>query len=291
MILLLTAALTFNAISAMSRSDEPIFPTLPERVAGWNTDIQDSWNRMTLHEYINGGAELFLSYSFEEARSRVYTREDQPDITVDIFRFTRSEDAYGVYSMSREEENTDIGGGGQYGAGLLLFWKDRFYVSILASPETREAQEAVMALARSIENQIEGSVDPPKLLRRFPTEGLRSGTVRYFLHHAWQNVYGLIAHEDILRIGDSTETAVAKYRIGDTEATVFLIQYPDSGIASDALEHWKTHYQIPEDSMITRRDDGCFTAFRHESHLILVHWATDEETATTLLNRTRAQFH
>lgn len=275
----------------MNRSDETSFPSLPSSISGWTTDVDDSWDRGTLHEYINGGAELFLSYSFEEGRSRIYTCEEQPDITVDIFRFSRAEDAYGVYSMSREEENMDIGGGGQYGAGLLLFWKDRYYVSVLASPETPEAREAVMAIARLIDEQIDGSTDAPQLLRRFPPDGLRPATVRYFLHHAWQNVYGLITHDDLLRIGDSTETAVAKYRIGDAEATMFLVRYPDAEIAADAFGRWKQHYRVPEETEILSREDGCFAADVRDAYLILVHWATDEETATTLLKQTREHFH
>ena len=290
MMLIFTAALTFTATGDMHGEHDAPFPVLPERIAGWSTDIRDSWNRSTLHEYINGGAELFLSYSFDEGRSRVYTREEQPDITVDIFRFGAAEDAYGVYSMSREEENTDIGGGGQYGAGLLLFWKDRFYVSVLATPETPEAREAVMAIARHIEKQIEGETAPPRLLECYPEEGLRAPSVRYFRHHAWQNVYGLIAHEDVLGIGDSSEAAVAKYRIGDAEATVFLIRYPDGSAASDALARWKTHYRVPADANMIRNEDGCFTADIRAAHLILVHRATDEKTATTLLNRIRTQF-
>jgi hypothetical protein len=289
MMLILTAALTFTTPGDMPGGNDAPFPVLPDSIAGWNTDIRDTWDRSTLYQYINGGAELFLSYSFEEARSRVYAREEQPDITVDIFRFGAAEDAYGVYSMSREEENTDIGGGGQYGAGLLLFWKDRYYVSVLATPETPEAREAVMAIARHIEKQIEGETDQPRLLERFPEEGLRAPSVRYFRHHAWQNVYGLIAHEDVLGIGDSSEAAVAKYRIGDAEATVFLIRYPEGAVASDALARWKTHYRVPADANMIRNEDGCFTADIRAAHLILVHRATDEKTAMTLLNRVQTQ--
>mgnify|MGYP006948912174 CR=1 FL=1 len=281
--LILTALLTLPSMSDHNVHENNSFPALPDSIDGWKVADTLQWDRNTLYEYIDGGAELFLSYSFEGAQSRSYVRADQPDIIVDVFRFTRSEDAYGVYSMSREDENTAVGAGGQYGAGLLLFWKDRYYISILASPETPAARDAVMSLARMSDEEIEGATAAPELPRRFPSAGLRPGTMRYFLHHAWQNVYGFISNDDILHIGDSAEAAVAKYRIGEEESALFLIHYRDHNDAQRAYDAWRRHFGVQPNAMTVVREDQWFAAACTAQFLALVHWGTDETVAQALL--------
>jgi hypothetical protein len=132
---------------------------LPDKIEGWNIAENDhTYNPETLYDYINGGAELYISYGFNEVLSRRYTKYEQPDIVVDIFDMGTSQNAYGTFSHSRETLDRTFGQGSEYAEGLLLFWKDRYFVSILTFPETAESKEAIFQLARQIERALFSSL-------------------------------------------------------------------------------------------------------------------------------------
>lgn len=272
--------------------ENPSF-TLPENIAGWTMDDRGHWTVETLYRYINGGAELFLSHGFEEAASRRYTHDGQPEITVDIFRMKRPRDAYAVYSLSREREDGGFGQGAQVGAGLLLFWKHRYFVSILASPQTAESREAVRALARRIDEAIPETGALPDVVTMLPAEGRRPGSVRHFRHHAWQNVYGFISNENILGIGDDAPASAARFNTGDDAASMLLISYTGRGEAEKGFRGWCAHYgaQAPENekhgaSAIVRREDRWYAARLKERYLILVHDASTAGDADALIVQT-----
>ena len=146
---LLNSLLIFNS-GAFSMGETPsdLPKLLPDTLDGWKSAPDDqTYDRSNLYEYINGGAELFLSFEFNKMISRTFSRADQPEIIVDIFDMKSSQDAFGVFSHSRETIESTFGQGSQYTGGQLLFWKDIYYISILASPETDESRKAVSKLA------------------------------------------------------------------------------------------------------------------------------------------------
>jgi len=56
-----------------------IIITFAGRVTGWTAAGQDSsYTRSTLFDYIDGGAELYLSYGFKDAINRRYTSGVNP---------------------------------------------------------------------------------------------------------------------------------------------------------------------------------------------------------------------
>ena len=85
--------------------------------------------------------------------------------------------------------HTDLGQGSEYAAGLLTFWKDRYYVSILAYPETPATRDIVFQLGRAIAGAIPNEGPLPPILDRLPAEGLMPETVRYFHHYIWLNSF------------------------------------------------------------------------------------------------------
>lgn len=264
--------------------ENPAF-TLPDEIDGWEVDDAGLWDKQTLYTYINGGAELYLSHSFEQAASRRYTRGDQPEIMVDLFRMATPDDAYAVFSLSREKENAGFGENAQEGPGMLLFRKHRYCVSIVSYPVTDAAQAAVHRLARMIEQAIPEGTGSPDLIRHLPEAQQRRGSVRYFRHHAWQNVYGLISHDDILHIGDSAEVAVARYGEEKQTATVYVLRYPNASTTAAGLAGWRDRYGITDEREALESDGRWHTARQRNDHLLLVHAAPDRETAAILLER------
>ncbi len=226
---------------------------LPNQLKGWKPFAGDTeYSPVNLHEYINGGAELFISYGFTSMISRKYapvgslvnnTKPGLDDlINVDIFDMGSSYHAFGVFSQGCETYEKKIGQGSQYSSGLLTFWKDRYYVSILAYPETGEKKKAVLALGRLISSAIPVEGPLPPLLSFLPRHGLREDTFRYFQHYIWLNSFYFISNDNILSIDKNTDVVLAKYRDGQDDYFILLVLYAGKEKAASAYENFVDHY-------------------------------------------------
>ena len=86
-----------------------LFQSLPGQVGEWQArDEDEQYNRNTLFEYINGGAELYLAYDFQQALVRRYTGPNNAEIILDIYDMGNSEDAFGIFSVERQDEDIGI---------------------------------------------------------------------------------------------------------------------------------------------------------------------------------------
>ena len=222
---------------------ENLINLMPDKIDGWDLAENDTmYGADNLYEYINGGAELFLSYGFKEMIARIYASSGQPDILLDVFDMGEPKNAYGIFSYSREEEDTTFGQGSQYSPGLLLFWKNRFYVSILFASETQEAKKTAFLIARNIESSIKSEGALPQILKFLPEEKLIKKTIRYFRHYIWLNSYYFISNENILNINDSTDALFAKYGSNNDNSLLLIIRYPSISEAEKAKSAFISSY-------------------------------------------------
>ena len=270
--LLLVILLPLSGVIDVSEAQKSLIDLLPEAIDGWDISEKDqSYNRDNLFDYINGGAELYLSYGFTNVLSRRYSRPDQPDIVVDVFDMQDSRNAYGVFSFSREIVDRAVGQGSQYTAGLLLFWKDRYYVSILASPETPESKDAVYGLARHLDKLIVNEGPLPGILSHLPQPGLIEESVRYFFHYIWLNSHYFIADENILHVNKTTEALLAKYDRGGRRLILLLIEYPSDEEAERAYSDFAKFY-LPElsNKPAVQIEDRTWSGCRKENNLLAI---------------------
>ena len=219
----------------MPQSITEFVKALPDKVDRWNRiEPPGTYSPQTLSDYIDGGAELFLSYNFKGALAVKYADASENEIAVDIFDMGSSYDAFGVFAHTRETNAEDFGQGSEYAAGLLTFWKGRFYVSVLAYPETPASQNAVTALGQAIAGAIREEGPVPPILALLPPENLQSETVRYFHHYIWLNSFSFVSNENVLNIGADTPAALAKYRTPGSSLLLLLVRYPDAKRAGAA---------------------------------------------------------
>jgi hypothetical protein len=258
---------------------------IPIEINGWVSAQDRTYDRDTLFEYINGGAELYLSYDFDRLESRTYTRKDQPDIEVDVFDMKSSRNAFGVFSHAREIVDFSYGQGSQYTEGLLLFWKGKYFVSILASPETPEAKDTVHELARRIESAISDTGPLPDILAVLPRDGLIEESLRYFFHYIWLNSHYFIADENILNIDEDCEALLAAYKREGGRTFLVVVRYGGEKDAEAAYKSFYHHY-LPEvsDELPVDIEDGSWTGCRRDGDLlVLVFNAASAEQTTALI--------
>jgi hypothetical protein len=232
----------FEMCKSRDSSDE-LSRLLPDMIEGWRTQSPDRvYDPESIYEYLNGGAELYLSYTFRSLLNRTYTRYDQPDIIVDIFDMGSSGEAFGAFSHSRESVQADYGQGSEYYEGFLHFWRDRYLVSIVASPETEASQQAIHILAGTVSDSIGKDGSLPAVLQRLPEAGLNVSSIRYFRNYIWMNTHLFIAAENILGIDNDTEAVVATYGGSPPYQVLLLIEYPDNERANQAEQNFKQVY-------------------------------------------------
>jgi hypothetical protein len=215
---------------------------LPARVQDWKKSSEGAvYNPKNLFKYINGGAELYISYNFKHLAAQTYVKEGSPGIKVDIFHMGSSMNAFGVFSHSRENVDRFVAPDveSEYAAGLLTFWKGPYYVSILAYPETQEKKNVVQKLARHIARLINEESRKPPIINRLPSENLVTGSIRYFRHYAWMNSHYFISNENILLIDSDTEAVLARYKL---DSLLLLVRYPGPDKAEAAYRSFLENY-------------------------------------------------
>ena len=237
--------------NAMAENVNDIGQKLPESIGGFKkAGAPVLHTPANLSDYIDGGAELYLSYTFKNGFSQKYrgagTASDE--ITIDIFEMGSSFDAFGVFAHSRETVDRSVGQGSEYAAGLLTFWKDRYYVSILAYPETPAKKEIVFTLGRTIATAIPRRGALPPVLALLPPAGLSPESVRYFHHYIWLNSFHFVSNNNVLEIGNDTPAALGTYRRGGkpgdkkagTAVFLLVVKYPNATRAEAASARFRT---------------------------------------------------
>ncbi|MDR2148441.1 MAG: hypothetical protein LBE91_18515 [Tannerella sp.] len=201
---------------------------LPEKIGDYRvTDTMDYVGE-ALFDYINGGAELYLSYGLKGMTGCKYNGEGLPQITVEIYEMSSSGNAFGVYTQSRDKEEYTYGQGSQSFKDFILFWKDRYYVLVTSQKATAESEKTMQLIAETIDQSIENEGIIPEIVSALPQKNLVPAGFLYFHHYVWLNAYLFIADYNLLNINDSTDAVLAKYGNADERCYLLIVDYQDS---------------------------------------------------------------
>jgi hypothetical protein len=280
------ALIIFSAGVAMSQSLDKLYSALPDEVSGWKKAAPPiAYDKTNLFDYIDGGAELYISYNFQKLLAVRYKGAGDEEIVIDMFDMGNSFDAYGLFSHGREHEDGLTGQGSEYNAGLLAFWKDRFYISILAYPETEAKKAMVIGLGRKLAEAIPQEGELPLVIGLLPQPNLIPESVRYFHHYIWINSHFFIANENILLIDDETQAVLAKYRTEGKPVPLLISLYPDEAKAAEAEKSFVRNYMKDATGSMAQMPDGLWTGCRREGNrLSIVFNAPSEAAARSYLD-------
>jgi hypothetical protein len=134
-----------------------------------------------LFDYINGGADLYLKYDFQELRVAEYQGENEASIMVEVYRHKTPTDAFGIYSQERlsNANYLPIGAQGYQEEGVFNFVAAQYYVKISSANMEGKDEKVLQELARKIAGNLGASGGLPVLLSAFPEEGKRKNSERY----------------------------------------------------------------------------------------------------------------
>ena len=155
--------------------------TFPE-MSGWEQPEKPQlYSPETLYECIDGAADLYLSYEFQELSVAEYRDAQKASVTVEVYRHTTPTQAFGIYSQERlaSAKLLDIGAEGYQEPTVLNFVTGSYYVKINGYNTGAEDERTLLAFGRKIEAILGGKTSPPDILSAFPQEGLKQHSEKF----------------------------------------------------------------------------------------------------------------
>ena len=255
---------------------------LPPEVQGWTAAGQDRlFDSETIFDYLDGGGEVYRSYNMKLLLSRRYEREGAPAIIADLFDMGSAADAFGVFTHDLDGEPAGIGQDGNYKAGLLSFWKGRFFVSVYAEEETDEARRAVLDMGRLASAAIKEEGQKPTLLKLVPGAFAAEGRLHYFHTHPILNYHFFVSAENALDLSPRTEVVLARAGAKGARSYLLIAHYPEDALALRASQSFGKAIMggVPDDGA-RQMPDGTWTALRRRgAYVFIVFRAGTKEAA------------
>lgn len=264
-----------------------IYRSLPDQVLDWKAEAEDAvYDRATLFDYMNGGAEVYLAFDFQQVFSRKYVRAENDEIILDIYDMGSPAEAFGVFSCDREDERAGIGQDSEYGFGLLRFWQSRYFVSVIATGDDKAAKPAVLKLGRAAAALLDSPGARPEILTLLPKKDLIKDRISYFHSNVNLNNRFFIASENILNLSRDTDCVFAEYGPGELEdrTKLMIVRYQDEAAAEAAFRSFLSGY-MPEatEAGLARMENELWTmAQRSSNYLVMIFDAPDEARAQAL---------
>lgn len=216
------------AVSAMPVAAQPPGVDVPA-LDGWAAvDEQYRYGRDDLWEYINGAAELFLSYGFRELTVADFERGDEA-LTVSVYDMGAPLDAYGVYETEKPDKAEVVADAGSAALvqppyrGLMI--KDRYYVKIEAGGGDVSA-EAFAGALRDVAAGLPGEDGLPPELLALPETDRVPGTVSF-------------TGSDYLGLEDLASCLHADYRNAEGVEYGLFVMTPTEAFLGNASGKWK----------------------------------------------------
>jgi hypothetical protein len=250
----------------------------PAEIGGWTWDKEDkTFNRKTLFNHIDGGAEVYLAYNFQQASVHRYVKTGRPDIVAEVYMMGSSEDAFGVFSLERQDPEVSIGQESEFGGSLLRFWKGIYFVSVLGEGEGKEIEAAVLSFGRRLAASIKETGEPPRILRYLPDlPSLPSYDKLCFVHsHILLNRCFFLSHDNILKLGSDVKAVLARYPQGNKKIRVLIVRYPSEAKALSALVSFKSAYMpdVGQNSSV-RTEDNTWTKIEYYRKFVIIVFGT-----------------
>ena len=174
-----------------------LFPQLN----GWTLKGNiDTYTPDNLYEYIDGAADVFLSYDFQELATASFEGKPKGSFTVDIYRHGNIKNGFGIYCQEKPAKGPfiAIGTQGYYEKGILNFLAGCYYIKIAGFDLGDRDETILKEAAQQIAQKIQGDNSFPKIVSCFPLEEKIENSERYiaqdylghsFLHSAFTAYY------------------------------------------------------------------------------------------------------
>lgn len=211
-------------------------------VSGWKKDGSPRvFRQADLYGHINGGAELFLEFGFEDLHVQKY-RSGDAEIAIEVYRMSDPVAAAGIYLMKAGKETPDGSFKERHTVNRhqLMFHRHRAFVMVNNLGGSEAAVPAMLKFGAAVAGALPAS-PPVAELSLLPKTGLVPSSAK--LHrgpYALQSIYTL-GEGDILQLRRKTTVVSGDYETGGGTYTLLVVEYPDAAAAKAAAAYLESH--------------------------------------------------
>jgi len=219
-----------------------LFPDLE----GWTKDgSPEIFYADNLWEYIDGAAEIYLTYDFQRVATLTYESGPEKSLTIDIYEHDTPRNAFGIYSQEKPTEGDflQIGTQGYYDRGILNFYFGSYYVKIMGFDLGEGEKQFLESTGREVAGGLNAQAVVPKPLQCFPAEGKIAHSERYIA-------------KDFLGRRALHSAFTAEYEIKGETRRIFIIEADNEEDARSMLKKYLD--QVGEKGMEIRRENGIY---------------------------------
>jgi hypothetical protein len=216
-----------------------VFPS-EDAVPGWKISQETkTYAHDQLYELVDGQADAFFAYGFNEAAVRRYQNGQGNQINVEVWRLETPADSCGLFLSNQSGQAEDMGSEGALNPGRRLsFWQDRYYSAITANESVPD--ETLRSFAEAVSLALPNGGECSPVLKRLPPEGLIPRSSLFFHQEiSIQNALWL-GGSNLLNLNEKTAGALGQYERGGKKYTLLVVQYPGAGEAAAALQALET---------------------------------------------------
>jgi len=245
-----------------------------DAVPGWTpAGDAETFDSENLYDLVNGQAESFFAYGFEQVAVRHYENAEGTRLDVEVWQLATPADAYGLFTAQRAGTPATIGNDGDADPGRrLAFWQDRYVAHVRARQEVNDAD--LQALAEAVSAALPSGGKRPALMDHLTPDGLVAHSAIFFHEEISIQSDLWLGGENLLGLSPETYGVLARYDVGGAMARLLLVQYPDAEAALAGLA-------ALESSQVS----GLVAADARDTLLGAVFGEVDEAAGDTLLEQ------
>jgi hypothetical protein len=181
-----------------------------------------------LFEYINGAAEIYLSYDFKELTVGQYEKGDSnASLIIEIYDMGNEINSFGIYSAERfpDSQFISLGNQGYLEEETLNFIVGKYYVKLLCFDSGEDSADFLKLFSQEVVKRVKDKGTLPSALAFFPKQGLVRNSEKFIL----RNFMGYsFLHSGYL----------ANYKLEDLEFDCFLIEGENADDAQNMLKKY-----------------------------------------------------
>lgn len=207
---LLIAGSLFSLINIMAVTPEELFPEFKN----WTLKVDKTvYVPENLWELIDGAAEIYLAYEFQDLHIGEYTNEKNDMIRVELYRHRNPENTFGIYATERMPDYhfITVGIEGYTSFGALNFFTGNYYVKLFWSGPEESEDTILEELANEIEKKLTQKNSWPDILTCFPDLNKIPKSEGY-------------TNENFLGYSYLHSAFTAGYKLDDKEFRLFIIR-------------------------------------------------------------------
>ena len=222
------------APAAASDASPQLLALLPANnaVPGWEMSQKPrSFKPANLWEFIDGAADGYLAYGFQEVVSADFAQQGTGyQAVVDIYQMKDPLNAFGIYTQERNPESQflKIGNEGYYGGTSLNFWTGSYYVKITVFEEKDAIKQEIDKLARAIAGKVPAPGAEPAEATWFPKTNQLPHAIVYL-------------PKDVLAQSYLANGFEAKYKAGEKEYKMILVSLANADAAQEAMARYRQY--------------------------------------------------